>query len=216
MSKLSRDAKVIFLDAGGVLFDTFVKGEQRIINLLLERGYTRSEVVAAIHIANETEKQFITTWEEEKQYYERYYGAIAKYLKNKEVAKELFLFTHYAVNCELFVEVKQVLENLSKNYRLAVISNAMPSMDLVFDRLEIRCYFEAIILSSSVQLEKPNVAIYELALKKLSVCKEESVFIDDKKENIYGSEQAGIKGLYLDRNKQDLEMLLKEYQIWFF
>lgn len=213
MGKLAKDVKVIFFDAGGVLFDTFVKGEQRITNLLLERGYTKSEIIAAIHIANQTQKQFITNWDEEKKYYELYYGAIAKYLGKKEVAEELFLFTHYAVNCELFPEVKQVLENLSKKYRLAVISNAMPSMDSVFDRLGIRHYFETIILSSSAQLEKPDAAIYEFAVKELSVSKEESVFIDDKMENIYGAERIGIKGLYLNRSKGDLEMLLKNHQI---
>lgn len=216
MDKLAKDAKVIFFDAGGVLFDTFVKGEQRITNLLMEREYTKYDIIAALHIANQTQKPFITNWYEEKRYFELYYGAIAKYLGNKEVAEELFHFTHYAVNCELFPEVKQVLEKLSNKYRLAVISNAMPSMDSVFDRLGIRHYFETIILSSSVQLEKPDAAIYEFAVKELSVRKEESVFIDDKIENIYGAEGTGIKGIYLNRRKGNLEMLLKNHQIWSF
>ncbi|MGE7978419.1 HAD family hydrolase [Psychrobacillus sp. NPDC093200] len=214
MDLLNKDVNVIFFDAGGVLFDTLVKGEQRVTNLMMQRGFTQSEIVAAIHKASQLELPFITNWKEEEQYYKSYYGAIAAHLGEKKLEDELMLFAHYAVNCELFPEVNEVLETLSKTYRLAVISNAMPSMDWIFDRLGIRHYFEAIILSSTVLLEKPSEAVYYLALKELSASKEESVFIDDKMENIDGSERAGIKGLYLNRSKSDLMELLKDHKLW--
>lgn len=38
--------KVIFLDAGGVLFETFIKHEDRIRNLLTERGYPLHKINA--------------------------------------------------------------------------------------------------------------------------------------------------------------------------
>lgn len=214
MNILNKDVNVIFFDAGGVLFDTLVKGEQRVTNLMMQRGFAQSEIVTAIHKASQLDLPFITNWKEEEQYYKNYYGAIAEHLGEKKLEDELMFFAHYAVNCELFPEVKEVLETLSKTYRLAVISNAMPSMDWIFDRLGIRHYFEAIILSSTVLLEKPNEAVYYLALKELSASKEESVFIDDKMENIDGSERAGIKGLYLNRSKSDLMELLKDHKLW--
>ena len=43
--------------------------------------------------------------------------------------------------------------------------------------------------------------------------REESIFIDDKLENIDGSEQVGIRGLYLDRNRHNLLELLREQQL---
>ncbi|WP_342577248.1 HAD family hydrolase [Psychrobacillus sp. FSL K6-2843] len=214
MNILNKDVNVIFFDAGGVLFDTLVKGERRVTNLMMQRGFAQSEIVTAIHKASQLDLPFITNWKEEEQYYKNYYGAIAEHLGEKKLEDELMFFAHYAVNCELFPEVKEVLETLSKTYRLAVISNAMPSMDWIFDRLGIRHYFEAIILSSTVLLEKPNEAVYYLALKELSASKEESVFIDDKMENIDGSERAGIKGLYLNRSKSDLMELLKDHKLW--
>ena len=168
MNILNKDVNVIFFDAGGVLFDTLVKGERRVTNLMMQRGFAQSEIVTAIHKASQLDLPFITNWKEEEQYYKNYYGAIAEHL----------------------------------------------GMDWIFDRLGIRHYFEAIILSSTVLLEKPNEAVYYLALKELSASKEESVFIDDKMENIDGSERAGIKGLYLNRSKSDLMELLKDHKLW--
>ena len=144
---VSVTTKVIFLDAGGVLFETFIKEDDRIRRLLVERGYPNSQIDKAILKAKQLEIPFITTWDEEKQYFKHYYGVIAGELGDIKLADELLYFAHYAAHCELFPEVKDVLEELSKSYRLAVISNALPSTDWVFDWLRIRKYFDSIILS---------------------------------------------------------------------
>jgi putative hydrolase of the HAD superfamily len=213
MTKTRNEVKVIFFDAGGVLFDTFIKGDDRIRYILMERGYQKSKIDAAIMKAKQNELTFITNWQEEEQYYKRYYGTIAEELGEIELTNELFFFTHFAGHCELFPEVKGVLEELSKKYRLAVISNAMPSMDWIFDRLGIRKYFDSIILSAFVNEEKPGEAIYNIALNHAKAKKEESIFIDDKIENIEGAERVGIRGLHLDRNRVNLLELLREEQL---
>lgn len=213
MAQAKNKVKVIFFDAGGVLFDTPIKGDDRIRNLLTERGYSKSKIDFAILKAKQIQLPFITTWNEEEQYYKHYYGTIAEELGEIDLKHELFYFTHFAGHCELFPEVKNVLEELSKVYKLGVISNAMPSMDWIFDRLGIRKYFEAIILSAFVKEEKPGEAIYNIALTQMQSKKEESIFIDDKLENIEGSERVGIRGLYLDRNRQNLLELLREQQL---
>jgi putative hydrolase of the HAD superfamily len=219
MNQLNNEVKVIFLDAGGILFDTFHKKDERIRHLMAERGYQIEMVDIAIKKANQYEQQFfdgnkmITNWNEEEQYFKSYYGIIAKELGDVELANELFYFTHYAGHCMLFPEVKGVLEALRSNYRLGVISNAMPSMDWIFDRLGIRKYFESIILSAFVNESKPGVAIYNIALNKLQTNKDESIFIDDKTENIEGAKRVGIRSYHLDRGKLNLLELLKKQEI---
>jgi len=214
MNQVNNEVNVIFFDAGGVLFETFVKGDDRVTNLLMERGYPKDKINDAIQKAKQTEIGFVTNWNEEEDYFKRYYGTIAKELGESALTYELLHFAHYARNCELFPEVKEVLDVLSKKYRLGVISNAMPSMDWVFDRLGIRKYFESFILSATVQAEKPEAPIYTIALKQLDARKEESIFIDDKLENIEGSERVGIRGLHLDRDRVNLIELLKEHNLW--
>lgn len=205
--------KTIFFDAGGVLFDTPIKGEDRIRYLLIERGYSQLNIDSAILKANKIKIPFITDWNEEEQYYKKYYGKVAEELGEIEITNELFYFAHYAGHCELFPEVKSILEELSKQYKLAVISNAMPSMDWIFDRLGIRKYFKTIILSAFEKVEKPDSKIYNIALNQLNSNREECIFIDDKIENVEGAERVGIRGLYLDRNKQNLLELFRENQL---
>lgn len=206
--------KVIFLDAGGVLFDTPIKGEDRIRNLLTGRGYQLEVINEAIKLAKHgTKASFITTWCEEENYYKSFYGTIAREIGEESLTQELLYLTHYAVHCELFPEVIDVLEELSKKYRLAVISNAMPSMDWVFDKLGIRKYFYTMILSAFVKESKPDEAIYEIALDQAQALRQESIFIDDKMENIEGSERVGIKGLHLERDKKNLFELLRDEQL---
>lgn len=86
-------------------------------------------------------------------------------------------------------------------------------MDWIFDRLGIRKYFDSIILSAFVKEEKPGEAIYNIALNHAKAIKEESIFIDDKIENIEGAERVGIRGINLDRNRVNLLELLNEQQI---
>jgi len=213
MNQTKTEVKTIFFDAGGVLFETFIKGDDRIRYLLIERGYQISQIDEAILKAKQTELPFITNWNEEEQYFKRYYGAIAEELGEIELTNELLFFAHFAGHCELYPEVKYVLEELNKEYKLAVISNAMPSMDWIFDRLGIRKYFDSIILSAFVNEEKPGESIYNIALNQANAKSEESIFIDDKLENIEGAERVGIRGLHLDRDKMNLLELLREQQL---
>ncbi|MCG7345447.1 HAD family hydrolase [Sporosarcina sp. ACRSL] len=209
MNPKKNGVKVIFFDAGGVLFDTPIKGDDRVRSLLIEKGYGRSQIDAALRKVKSIKLPFITNWNEEERYYRRYYGVIAEGIGQKDVTDELFTSTHYAGHCELFPEVQDVLMNVSKEYRLAVISNAMPSMDSIFDRLGIRNYFDTIILSAFVGEEKPSEAIYQIALNETQTLGEDCLFIDDKNENVEGARRVGIKGLHLDRNKQNLAELLR-------
>lgn len=205
--------RVIFFDAGGVLFDTFIKGDDRVRRLLEARGFQRVEIDLAIEKAKRVPMPFITTWLEEKSHFEHYYGAIAEALGASELSAELLFCAHYANHCELFPEAARVLEALSGNYRLAIISNATPSMDWVFDRLDIRKYFHTIILSAHVKTKKPNEAIYKIALENLQAESSDCIFIDDKLENVESASRVGIWAFHLDREKQDLQSLLEEHGI---
>lgn len=207
------NSKVIFFDAGGVLFDTFVKSDDRIRNLLIERGYPLVTIDNAMNTAKKIELRFITNWDEEEQYYKSYYGTIANELGEPLIANELFLFTHFATHCRLFPEVLEVLKEASTEYRLAVISNAMPSMDWIFDNLGIRKFFDSIILSSTVKEEKPGEEIYKVAMQQMKTSPEHSIFIDDKLENVETAIALGINGLHLDRTVTDLKNLIEDQHL---
>jgi putative hydrolase of the HAD superfamily len=54
-------------------------------------------------------------------------------------------------------------------------------------------YFDHITFSCDLRLFKPQAAIYEHSFRGLGVAPEESLFIDDKVENVEGARAAGMK-----------------------
>lgn len=207
----------IFFDAGGVLFETEIHRAERIRRILKSRGYDDNIIENGLTKGEEFFQDFfksgnwLSNWKEEEKFWDTYYDMILREIDKDytySFKSQLFHHTHYAVNCKIFDEVREVLENLQGTYRLGVISNAYPSMDWVFDLLDIRKYFESVIISAFVRVNKPKPAIYEEALKSLGVNAEECIFIDDKKENIIGANELGFKGMHLDREVDDLKTLI--------
>jgi len=70
--------------------------------------------------------------------------------------------------------------------------------------------FDDRIISGDVGLAKPDKKIYELAIKKFNLVPENSLFIDDKIENIKGAESVGIKTIHL-RKPEDLKILINKF-----
>lgn len=209
----------IFFDAGGVLFDTKTSRNERISDILTARGFNKQDIENAISVGNEFSEASLKTgpwldnWEKEEMYWDNYYGKILEVLCKDytySLKRQLFYQTHYVIHCALFDEVRDVLKELHGRYRLGVISNAFPSMDWVFDLLDIRKFFETITISSFVGISKPEKGIYEFALNSLGVMPEECLFIDDKIINIESAIEIGFKGLYLDRKVEDLRTLLRK------
>jgi len=67
-------------------------------------------------------------------------------------------------------------------------------------------FFDARIFSCDIQIAKPDRIIYEKTAQILGLKPEECLMIDDKPENIWGAQQAGMQGL-LYKNHQDLIIL---------
>jgi FMN phosphatase YigB (HAD superfamily) len=67
--------------------------------------------------------------------------------------------------------------------------------------------FDVLIWSYQHRLIKPDPAIYELLLDRLGTAPEETLFLDDKLENIEGARRLGIRGFQfstVDQLRQDL------------
>ena len=67
--------------------------------------------------------------------------------------------------------------------------------------------FDVLIWSYQHRMAKPEPAIYELLLERLGTAPEETLFLDDKLENIEAARHFGIRGLQfstVDQLRQDL------------
>lgn len=93
-----------------------------------------------------------------------------------------------------------VIPKLSKSYKLAVVSDAWPSLENVFRNAGLRDYFSSFIISSIKGITKPNEIMYRSALDELDVSPEETIFIDDNIKNCDGAKNLGITSYILCRN----------------
>jgi 2-haloacid dehalogenase len=69
-------------------------------------------------------------------------------------------------------------------------------------------YFDGIIISGKEKLIKPNSPIYELAIKRFNLVPQETVFIDDKLENIEAAKNLNFNTIHLvnpNSIKKDIE-----------
>jgi putative hydrolase of the HAD superfamily len=95
----------------------------------------------------------------------------------------------------LFPSVLDTLTSLGKKYIVAIISDAQwvfaePEMKMLgLDR-----FFRLRILSSRFGFKKPDVRLFKIAMEKLKVRPDESVYIGDNPDkDLFGARGAGMK-----------------------
>ena len=82
-----------------------------------------------------------------------------------------------------------------EGYRTGLLSNAPPSLHQHLERLGISDRFDVIVISGREGLMKPDPAIFELALARVSASAEKTVFVDDSRENVEAARQAGLQAI---------------------
>lgn len=100
-----------------------------------------------------------------------------------------------------FPETIEVLEKLKGKYKLVLISNTdCFSVESVMDKFKLKDYFDVIVLSYEVGMLKSDPKMFDIALKKLKLKKEDVIMVGDSVESdIAGANKAEIKGILIDR-----------------
>lgn len=201
--------KAVFLDAGNTLFHTPVPRQKRIGQVLARRG--RQITPEAIETAMDQVRNEMwdsplwppKTARQEKRWWLEYYTCLLDYLgEDIDLAGDLAEEVLYVHHAQAFNDVKEVLETLQGQVKLGVISNAFPMLNQTLDKLDLASHFDQIINSSLVDSWKPDERIFRIALKRLDVAPETSVFVDDLEENIAAAEDLGFTAILIDRWEQ--------------
>lgn len=80
-------------------------------------------------------------------------------------------------------------------------------------RWHIADAFDVLVISAEEHLAKPDARIYQLALTRLGVQPQESVFVDDMEVNVLGAKAVGMHAILFRSTPQilaDLGALLEE------
>ncbi|MGI6007427.1 MAG: HAD family hydrolase [Ruminococcus sp.] len=111
--------------------------------------------------------------------------------------------------------VKGALEFLmqarKEGYRLYVLSNASDEFYIYFPKHYDTAMFEGIVVSADLHMIKPDERIYRYLLERYELVPEETLFIDDRPENVRGARRAGIRSVIFQNNFDEIK---GQYQLW--
>lgn len=147
----------------------------------------------------------IVTLEEElthfQRYYELFFEALPELGVSREQAHEVAADLVYNTDKYRFYDdAYRMLNALRGRCRLAVVSNAWPSLREGYKAFGLYDRFDAFVISSELGTTKPDPAMYRTALRQLDVSPEEAVFVDDVSVNCESASAIGLHALMLCRS----------------
>ena len=132
--------------------------------------------------------------------------------KYKDLVKD-FLVNHHNymyIQNEIIEIIKKLKE---KGYKIYMLSNT--TEDTYEKHIKnIEYLFDGIVLSYRIHHIKPNDAIYEELINKYNLDPKETLFIDDREDNMDTAKKFGINGRKVNQNDvEDILKVLNEYEV---
>lgn len=146
--------------------------------------------------------KLIKNREEELIHFSNFYKLFSENLPELQIKNIENLAKDMVYNTSKYVfyeDVKEVIPRLKNKYKMAVVSDAWPSLENVFIDTDMKKYFEIIVISTQIGTLKPDPRMYEIAIEGLKVNNSEAIFIDDNINNCLGAERLGIKSILMSR-----------------
>ncbi|MBK1813210.1 HAD-IA family hydrolase [Clostridium sp. YIM B02505] len=209
-----KNLKAILFDSGRVLIDP--RTGDWFVPLNFNRYVDKSkfdfldELLIQLSFYNSIKflegKSIVLTEEEEFEHFVEFYRVLSNELPGLELNEnhivEIARDTVFNDEKFLFYEdVFEVIPQLSKSYKLGVVSDTWPSLERVFKNAGLREYFSTFVMSSKIGVIKPDELMFTTALSELNIKPEEVIFIDDNIKNIEGAAKLGMQGVLMIRDK---------------
>ncbi len=152
--------------------------------------------------------------DEELQFFRQWYLFAFEELGITENIEERadFLTEHlWYLKKEPYSETEEVLRYFQKKgFRIGVISDCPPSLELSLRNCGLHDYFTSFTASSLVGTGKPSPIIFQAALTAQDVSASESIFVDDTRTETDGARQQGFTAFWLDRTGKNVgEFIVK-------
>jgi HAD superfamily hydrolase (TIGR01662 family) len=118
-----------------------------------------------------------------------------------------------AITAKVVEDAFEVLETLRKNrYKLAMIANAGSiGARNVIASCRLEDYFDAIVISGELGIEKPAREIFEAALDRLKVKAENTIMVGNRIDaDIVGANRIGMRSVWFKWNDHYQETISSE------
>lgn len=101
---------------------------------------------------------------------------------------------------EMFVppQIYLILNELkSRGQKMSIVSNYTSDVIEMLDLFRLTNYFETIIISANVGVEKPDTRIMEIALQRLNLCPSDCLYVGDHPYDVLCAKKAGLSMAWL-------------------
>jgi len=109
-----------------------------------------------------------------------------------------------------------VLMKLQKKYKLGIVSNlSIPECaSRLLEKFGMNGFFDAVVISGTINKRKPSPEIYERTLSILGVEPDKAVFIGDTPAiDIRGAKTVGLKAVLIERRQSPRDSLSLSYEL---
>lgn len=172
-----RDVKWFFFDLGSTLIDETECYNSRIDFAISSKNLNREEFLSKVYESAKTSATAIKTAA-------AYYNVVLPKWNNSLE--------------KLYSDTNQVLEILSKKYKLGIIANQSLGTKDRLDNWNIGKYFDVVVASAEAGCAKPDLKIFNLALEQAGCKPNEAVMIGDRLDNdIAPAKQLGMKTVWV-------------------
>jgi FMN phosphatase YigB (HAD superfamily) len=97
-----------------------------------------------------------------------------------------------------FERNRPILKALSERYRLGIVSNFYGNLEAVCESAGLGSFFKVMVDSHCVGVEKPDPAIFRVALERLGATPEKTVFIGDSlRRDREGARRMGMRFIWI-------------------
>ena len=108
---------------------------------------------------------------------------------------------------ELLSELK------SRGLKLGVISNWSERLEVLLERTELACYFDVVVCSATEKMEKPDPALFHLALERMGVKPGQALHTGDHPEQDGGAAAVGMEFVMIDHLKSSDRSAARDYPV---
>ncbi len=209
--KLNKPIKCIFFDIEGTLNYSpsehwmFPSNTDNIINIECIYYVPISRFTNAYRACKSylEENHKTATIEQEYEKFIKFYSIMDKELPEFELNKDKIKSLAYEKvynpeNNVFFDDAHHTVKKLSENFKLGIIADSWPSAENSLKNAGLYEFFNCITLSCHRGKYMPDPTMIAQALKLADVNPEETVLIDDSKENLLEAQKFGIQPIWFN------------------
>jgi len=214
MIGLPMPIRAVLFDAGETLLSPHPSFPELLSQTLRSEGYDhvtpdliRDQVKVVAHLFEEATRQgrlWSTSAEQSWAFWSELYRALLEAMEipfTEELARKLYSTFTDVANYRLFDDVIPVLEKLQgAGLELGLISNFEEWLEELLEHLDVTRFFEVRVISGVEGMEKPDPAIFRLALDRMGIEPADAAYVGDNVT--YDVEPAvalGMTAVLLDR-----------------